>query len=205
MLRRERERHEDDLGSKGKMIHVFYNKYTDSNPERDDELTTALNRNLELPIYYHQLLGRPTFTDIFSQANTVSDGDIAVIINSDCFLVPESLPPLEAMPPHHVYALTRWDVQKDGSLKFFAKCPSQSADCWAFRVCGPPIVLEYPQGTPACDQRLARLIHDSGWEISNPSLTIRVAHLHHSRVRRYSIPRDNVPPPYWPVPPCELA
>lgn len=50
-------------------------------------------------------------------------------------------------------------------------------------------------GVPGCDNRIAALFMEEGYEVRNPSLDIHVHHVHKSNFRTYT-KKDKIPPPY---------
>ena len=65
-------------------------------------------------------------------------------------------------------------------------------------------LLNFKFGTPGCDNRIAHIIKHAGYEIINPSKTIRSHHLHASNFRTYS-DSDRVEGDYLLVPTCEMS
>jgi hypothetical protein len=189
------------------MLRLFVNVYIDPHPERAAELAQCLERNID-----HRLIddvikleGRPTFREFFSRVNGVADdSDISIIANSDIFF-DETLKYVEALARGECYALSRWDVANDGRVNLYDKADSQ--DTWIFRGSIYPVAVEsanFTMGLPGCDNRLAQILAEAGYQVSNPSRTIRTNHLHLSGVKHYSWNDYRVPGPYLLVPPVAL-
>jgi len=57
----------------------------------------------------------------------------------------------------------------------------------------------FTQGVPGCDNKIAYLLQEAGYVVTNPSTTIKTYHLHLSGIRHYNAkyrvprPRINVP------------
>jgi hypothetical protein len=67
------------------------------------------------------------------------------------------------------------------------------------------IAAPFTMGILGCDNRLAYLLSEAGYRLSNPGRSIRAIHLHRSEVRRYRQGRQNlVPGPYKRLVPEEL-
>ena len=79
-----------------------------------------------------------------------------------------------------VFALTRHDIQPDGSL---TPAPAEfahgSQDCWIFRTPIPVdrLFADFPLGVPGCDNRIAYELIEAGYKLLNPSLSIVARHL----------------------------
>jgi len=79
-----------------------------------------------------------------------------------------------------VYALTRHDLQADGSIKLV---PPEFAhgcqDVWMFRTLVPlnEMVTDFPLGIAGCDHRIAYEFSVAGRAVANPSLSVVVRHL----------------------------
>jgi hypothetical protein len=183
---------------------LYVNHYADGSGARQAELVEALRRNLDnphidrvfvlesAPSVDHPKLKviatprRPTFRRYFEAVNEHSSAaDLNIIANNDIYF-DDSLGRVAGVAlADRCLALTRWDVQPDGSTKFLGWNNSQ--DVWIFRGHVKAIdACDYCPGQPACDWRLAAELRRCGYELFNPSLDIRAHHLHLSRVRHYT-------------------
>lgn len=172
-------------------MNLFINTYTDKNEERNNELIKCLELNkLNNPSFnIYELTGRPTFKDFFNIINSVTlPTDINIIINSDIYL-PEGF---NVNPEaNDCFALSRWDVQPDGSAIHYNNSGSQ--DTWIFR--GAIKMVEganFFLGVPGCDNKIAYLLQQAGYRVTNPSLSIKTYHLHLSGIRYYDKPKKGV-------------
>lgn len=145
--------------------------------------------------------GRPTFAEMFAMCKTDA---MNVIANSDIYF--DWTLPSDIMPGH-VYALSRWDADTDNRPRPYHKADSQ--DAWI--VYGGPHTVDapFPMGVPGCDNAIAHILEEAGFEVTNPCLSIRAIHLHSSGYRTYGEGRGKpkmyrVPPPYKLVYPCGL-
>lgn len=149
--------------------------------------------------------GRPTFNDLFD----LCDPDaINVIANSDIYFT--ELPPHPK--PWEAWALSRWDVDADGNVKLWDHADSQ--DVWIFH--GKPIGIDAPftMGVPGVDNALAWIIEHSGYNLRNPSRTVKAFHIHNVQWRSYLAEpggmarggqkQQRIPPPYKLVKPTAL-
>jgi hypothetical protein len=187
------------------MLRLFVNVYTDPDPKRAAELAECLCRNTQNPLIDQviSLEGRPKFREFFDAVNRIAaSGDISVIANSDIYF-DGTLEHVATLGYGDCFALSRWNVTESGASELFDRSDSQ--DAWVFRGPVKPLAANFPMGLPGCDNRLARLLADAGYRVSNPSRTVRAHHLHLSRVWRYSRERgDVVPGPYLSIPPTVL-
>lgn len=137
-------------------------------------------------------VGRPAFNDFFK---IMTKGDLSVIANLDIYFDET----LTAKIPNdnQCFALTRWDINK-GVATFYNHADSQ--DAWCFT--NPP---KYVNGGDICmgkagvDNSIAHYLAESGYEVLNPSLTIKTYHLHETPYRTYIQKGqviDRIPPPY---------
>src|SRR5947207_1747712 len=127
---------------------------------------------------------RMTFRSLFDYANQNLQNQEVIVANADIFF-DESLARLEGYDlTGKLLCVSRWDVQPDGSVKFFAQSDSQ--DAWIFRTPIPEFPSDFQLGVPACDNRLAWEAERAGLKVINPAPSIRAGHLHLSQVRRYS-------------------
>jgi hypothetical protein len=211
------------------MIKLFVNVYRDGHPDRRKEIEDAFRRNLDNPCIdkifaigeqsdvteeYHSskvtnvpLAGRPTFQqyfDIVSQHSTSTD--INIIANSDIYF-DDSLTRLNSIDLlGRCIALLRWEVEADGTAslcQWNGAVMSNSQDTWIFRGC-PRLKqpASFMLGMPGCDNRVARILIDSGYELINPAFDLKSYHLHRSGIRRISPNTGCVPGPHSHVPPC---
>jgi hypothetical protein len=199
-------------------INLFTSIYPESNKQRMAELTTCLEKNVAvfdevfvlaegdwqsympdcLNVSVLPITCRPTFKSFFNAVNAVSDAaDINVIANSDIYF--EDFPSLPV--GDQCFALTRWDV-KNGSPVFLNRLDSQDAWVFAGHI-KVPNYCSFAIGRPGCDNRIARELAIAGYQITNPSLTIKSYHLH-SGEKSYDVNTLRVPPPYMRLDPVKL-
>lgn len=135
--------------------------------------------------YIHKLEGRPTFKDFFNAINKVTEPtDINIIANSDIYFEYINSDNFIRLTHNDCLALSRWDVQPDGSAVHYNNSGSQ--DTWIFR--GAIKMVEganFTQGIPGCENKLAYLLQQAGYTVTNPSLSIKTYHLHNSGIRYY--------------------
>jgi glycosyltransferase involved in cell wall biosynthesis len=184
-------------------IHLILQYYRAASPGRQGEIDTCLRENLQnrhltavhllteegfaLPDFpnldkIHQtIIGeRLTYEKAFLYANDWPEPVIWILANADIYF-DDSLRFLhEADLMNTMFALTRHDVQPDGSIKLV---PSEVAhgcqDAWMFVT---PVHMErmctqFYMGIPGCDHRIAHEFVKAGYIVLNPSLRIIARHL----------------------------
>ncbi len=198
-------------------INLFQNNYIDDSIERNKELQFCYEANAAIKLYevvykYTPLFFRPTFNDFFKVCS-LRPNDINIIANSDIYFDAEALYNIQKAFMNHknpnqlCLALTRYDMA-NGLPNFMNRADSQ--DVWAFM--GKVPQLEgadfYIGGVAGCDNRIAKILENNGYNVVNPSIDIKTYHVHETNVRNYIDEKGNVketiPPPYKLVPPCTL-
>lgn len=207
------------------MIALFTTYYRDKNKARAKEIDKCLKLNInnntfsnvvvfvehgDLPVPYYRentiiamVKHRPYYSDIISVANNIG-ADYSIICNSDIYF-DDSLSRLRNMAKDEVYALSRWDCKRDGTIELLNHKDSQ--DTWIFKgKISDQLRCDFSMGKAGCDNRLAHELVQAGYRVSNPSQDIVTRHLHISNIRNYNInnSKDRVQPPYAMVEPSTL-
>ena len=192
-------------------LTLLINWDVDTNRARQAELQECLERNLEnryidrivaltepgVPMTSNSRIirvpfsGRPTYTDFFNAGNKYEG--VKIVANSDIYFN-GSIVYAEEIQVGQVYALCRWDVGTKGHATFLGNKNSQ--DVWIWRgklVANTGMTL----GRWGCDNHIAGLLHQCGYAVLSPSLTIRAHHLHNSGVYHHRpepipLPRANL-------------
>jgi hypothetical protein len=102
------------------------------------------------------------------------------------------------MESNDCYALTRYEL--DGNLY---QVPEHSQDVWIFKEMVKDIFGEFYLGIGGCDNRIAYEIEKSGYNISNPCLSIKVHHVHTDTNREW-LNLKRIDPPYLMVKECRV-
>ena len=179
-------------------------------PERWEELRACWDRNDAAFDAVTVASGRATFTEMFALCRPDA---VNVIANSDIYFERDNLRRMaEAITPRDCFALSRWDVDENGWGQLWNHADSQ--DAWVFHGVPDGIVADFPMGVPGCDNHLAWLIFQAGYNLRNPSLTFRAYHLHNVKWRSYLAEPDGearggqkierIPPPYKLIKPATL-
>jgi hypothetical protein len=194
------------------MINLFTTYYHDE--KRFAELNTVLQKN-ENNIFIDkiylldetgtlssakQIQNRPTFKEIFDYVNEVTnDNDINIIANSDIYFDEEGLEIIKLLlEKDDCWALTRWDALTG---QFMGRRDSQ--DSWLFRGKIKTGNYDFLLGFPGCDNRLAYELQQAGYNLSNPSRTIKTYHLHNGDDRSWH-GKPQIRPPYLLLEPHQL-
>jgi len=189
------------------MTNIYYNQFTTDDEERNKELDFCLSQlcnNESIDNVY--VLGmenpkhpkckkvtvklQPDFDFFFKTINiyTAKD-DINIIINSDCYIEKQSIDLIKENLTHDkCYCLTRYDMNKSGELSFYDRIDSQ--DAWCFKGAIKKAEADFSMGMPGCDNALCYILDNAGYEVLNPSLDIKVIHLHLSLKRNYKMRVD---------------
>jgi len=181
------------------MIRVYSSFYPELCPQRRAEIRNCLERNLALPdvdfvclllegiaspfpdhpkLKTRPIAHRPTYTDFFDWGNAMvsADNDVSIIANSDIYFDSSLSALARNLMPNQCAALSRWDVQPDGTSRLFDRNDSQ--DAWVFRGKIRPIVPDFCMGIPRCDNRMLYELRAAGYEVINPAFSVKVFHLH---------------------------
>jgi hypothetical protein len=190
------------------MITLYVNKFTCNDPERKAEFDKCLELNTNNPLIDKIVLinteARPTYEMVF---NMFQQDSVNILANSDIYF-DDTIQFARAIGDREFFALTRWELL-DNKVMFFTErhpgVPAKySQDAWI--VGGKPNVrnANFMMGVPGCDNRIARVIWDSGYIVRNPSYTIRAIHIHKKDYRDPNIVNDQIKPPYKWVEPTTM-
>jgi hypothetical protein len=199
------------------MNNLYISLFEPSDPKRKKELMYCLKKNMDVfdqvfilteskvkliksdKIILLPTKKRPTFKMFFRAINhTAKPGELNVIANADIYFEPSTKPLV--FNRNSCFALTRWEHD---TKEFMHRSDSQ--DAWIFF--GHVQQIEYmhcsfPLGIPGCDNRIAWELRQVGYNVTNPSLTIKTFHVHsnHKEHDRSVV----VPMPYLKLEPVEL-
>lgn len=210
--------------------NLFLNYFIDKNADRQQELDFCIHQNIlnnsidniilivsaedftKMTIPDEERIcivvkeERPTYNDYF---NLFIVGGINIISNLDIIIPQETialLPNYFATPSKRCLALTRYDItgiiESSFDSVFFNRTDSQ--DTWVFNDAVPQIEnANFTLGSRGCDNAIAHILEQNGYEVLNPSLTLKTYHYHVTNVRNYTQESPAVPPPYKLLPPTE--
>lgn len=204
------------------LVTTYYN---DRIKERDSEYQTCIRANIKnkeidsvvilvekgtvLPFNHPKLIWewqekRPTYNDFFNIANKYKYG-LSIIANTDIYFDEYNIALVKvAIKENECYALSRWDVQLGGDSTHH--CSRDSQDVWIFKGKIRNIQGGFYCGVCGCDNRIAHEISEAGYDVINPSKTIKSYHLHITGVRNYRrVESEVVPKPYKLITPTYLG
>jgi glycosyltransferase involved in cell wall biosynthesis len=186
-------------------MNLFLNYYRDKSQERQNEIDACLRRNIESGLFAIHVFKEPetelpefarhlpvidcpprlNFSEIFEAISKIGGpDDVNIVANADIYF-DDTIRLAEEAQADEFYAITRYTVHSGGACTFYGKTMSQ--DAWIFR--GTPRAelnhCVFQMGRPRCDSRLAFEARSAGYRVSNPSLSIKIYHLHCSGVRNY--------------------
>lgn len=190
--------------------------YRSKNIERNLEMDYCLDKNLintevdnilllsenDLPNIPNNLKiislikkGRAKYSDFIEFYNQ-SDFELLIIMNSDIFIMEEDLKLIkENIDKDTAYVLSRWDIEKEGSVKHHDNWGSQ--DTWVIHKKAKPGKYNVELGKPGCDNKIAYLLKKAGYNLKNPSKEIKTYHYHNSDYRTYNSETDKVKGKYF--------
>jgi hypothetical protein len=149
---------------------------------RPQEFDYCLKKNLKVFDRIINIKGRPTFTDFFHVASKFPE-DVNVIANLDIYF-DESLELAQWITEDVAYCLTRHEDDGLGNIitfkeKHYGHPGEWSQDAWIFT--GTKILdikADFCLGERGCDNHIAYLFKEAGFEILNPAEDIRAIHCH---------------------------
>jgi hypothetical protein len=169
---------------------LFYNYYEDKNPIRKNEIDFCLRKNIENSAFDLIIIeseNNPTFNFMFERINRLSGpNDINIICNSDIFF-DQTISFANRIGFKEVYALNRWDLIKfydNNTAKLLDNDRNQ--DVWIIRGKIEGVDGNFQMGKPGCDGRIAYELKKAGYNVMNPSRSIKAYHYHDSGVRHYT-------------------
>jgi len=197
----------------------YYVEYWDcGNEERNTEVIDCINTNIKSNFFKNIFIfsekeekrllkqtiksSRITYQYIFDNA---VDG-INIFCNSDMEF-DETIKLAENINENEFYALTRYEDnmmlhKKDDPYKGY-----DSQDVWIWKDKCKIKNANFYLGLPGCDNKIAYYAESYGYNVKNPSLSIKTYHKHITNVRDGSSAdlSKRLPPPYKLVPITELT
>lgn len=200
------------------MVNLYVSIYPERDPDRLRELSFCIRKNIEnrhidrifilkepgevsynliedMKLQIIDIPERPSYNGVFNQVNGITgEADINIIANTDIFF-DDSIRVLKTvMERRSCFALTRWEYRADLPSHFNLH-RFDSQDTWIFKGRIVNVRGDFLPGRIGCDSRIAYEIRKAGYNISNPSFSIKSYHVHDSNVRHYD-PYDMVPEPH---------
>lgn len=169
-------------------IRVVYNRYTVADENRQRELDRCLEQLQSNPHIANVIIveGRPSFTELFEAGDHwAGENDVTVVLNSDCYFDHLSTTFLSEIASNEFWCLTRHEETAAGWQLWDV---SFSQDAWIYRGKSRLKNADFLPGTVGCDNKLAFLAVEAGYDIQNPARTVKLCHLHRGE-QRTMLPR----------------
>jgi hypothetical protein len=177
------------------VIFNYFVEYWDcGNEERNLEVINCINSNIESKFFDNVFVfsitndfriktniiktTRITYQSIFD----IDQNGINILANSD-IQFDESIKKISIIKDDEFYALTRYE--EDGKLhKYYDPYRgSDSQDVWIWKDRCKITNANYSLGIPGCDNKIAYDAYMSGYNVKNPSMTIKTHHKHKTNSR----------------------
>jgi hypothetical protein len=191
------------LSTNDKQLNLIVQYYRCSTAERQEEINTCLRMNLLNPciselhllteevfdfatypnnekIHQINIHSRLTFEHAFAYANKGPVSATWILSNADIYFDGSLIHLNGAKLDDTVFALTRHDIQKDGTWKIVDPAFAHGCqDAWIFKTPLPLDILfaKFYLGIPGCDNRIAYEFINAGYKVINPSNKISIFHL----------------------------
>jgi hypothetical protein len=186
-------------------IHLYTEYYLSSNAQRQEEIDCCLLNNLNnplidkvfifceinLPNIQHPKIRvlktnkRLTFSMFFSVIEKSEDSCINILANADIHFN-ATIAHCYNLRHYQCYALSRYDKHLASPINVITPFwRNDSQDAWVVRGASKLKEAHFCLGIPGCDNRIAYLLKDAGYEILNPCSYIQAIHLHDSNYRTY--------------------
>lgn len=142
-----------------------------------------------------RLKERPKYSDWVSLSDSLPEGTISLLANSDIYFDGSLTHLSSAISDDNTFmALSRYDP--DGQDWKIRSNPHWTQDTWGYRVSRSKMdqnflrSLSVPLGVPRCDNKVAYAFAIRGWKIVNPCRFVRSVHVHDTNERGYDKKRD---------------
>jgi hypothetical protein len=192
---------------------LYIQWFKSDNETRNEEIITAIKKNasnkyIEKIVIFAEnefnydipkvevidLGRRMTYLDCFQHIKLIECNDgYNIIANSDIVITEHTLNKLQYQDlilDNTFIALSRYEYNQ-GKIGFIGyEMASCSQDTWIFK--GKDISLDkfrrsnFYLGLCSCDNIIARVAHDAGMRVINPSIWLKTIHLHESKYRTYA-------------------
>lgn len=153
---------------------LFVNQPQTDDKQRLKEFAECLRRNKKVFDMVFVKVGEYTVADLVAEANRLQ-GDISVIANADVYFDKLDYSSLSCLNERTMYALTRYE---NGAFL----CREDSSDAWIFKGRIRLRDCAFRLGLRGSDNAICNRAQKAGYKVINPSLNIRIHHLH--KIRR---------------------
>tara|TARA_R110000744_G_scaffold22946_1_gene58337 strand:- start:301 stop:954 length:654 start_codon:yes stop_codon:yes gene_type:complete len=175
--------------------------------ERNNEIITCIKNNVKSGLFNKIILlnesdildvegvsneitgQRLTYKYAFEYANEYFPNEILVLTNNDMFFDSTLLKLENYNINNKCLALMRYEIVNNASscdIQSRPKHISNSQDSWILKTpIKVPKKSDFHLGIPGCDNYIAHLLSEEGYQVSNPSFDIKSYHLHMTNKRNY--------------------
>lgn len=179
-------------------FRLIQSTHNSSNHIRQAELTTVLSVNRLL---FNDLVVT-TERRFDALLSLLAPNKVNIIANGD-IMFDASIYKSKVIDENTMFALSRYEMHG----QIVDRGGADSQDVWIFRGQATGALksrnLSFSLGYQGCDNRFAWEAQQAGYNVTNPSLSIKVWHYHCSSVRTYT-PAERVPGPYHLIVPSSL-
>ena len=189
-------------------MNLFINSFDHENSARKKEIDFCLEKNKKNK-HIKQIIivnkgDRAAYGDFF-RIMAEYPNDVNIIANLDIYF-DETIELAKDITNMECYALTRWENYNGKVIDFNSRHgrpspPQWSQDAWIFRGAPKPeafdtvvavdsrtrssVHIAFSLGIPGCDNKIAALLKEKNYQVTNPSLSIKAIHMHMTASRTY--------------------
>lgn len=176
-------------------INYFVEYWDCGDDERNKEVISTINANIDSNLFDNIFIFSSTEQSLFkiktiqsqrityqSIFNNSLDG-INVLSNSD-ILFDDTIHLIQNMNDVDFFALTRYE--SNGLLHKYNDPyqGSDSQDVWVWKGKSKITDANFYLGVPGCDNKIAYIAYTSGYNVTNPSRSIKTHHKHKTEIRK---------------------
>lgn len=193
-------------------IHLYTTFYNEKNGARKAELLACIQKNAINPsiasvtifnegdslaylepnkIVDIRVAERPTYTDFINYINkNTTESEIHIIANTDIFFDENIAVLKHVLDINTCFALARWDTTDSKAPLLYNQNDSQ--DVWMFKGgIKKELKADFPLGVPRCDNRFMYELETAGYNVQNPSFSIKAYHMHKGQRAVVYVESDN--------------
>lgn len=156
--------------------------------EQTEQYLMQIPKNIDSDLNVIRVEKRPTYNDLFAITQTFDDSGINIISNTDIVFDYEFVDSIRNFDfkAKDILALSRWDYTNTELTCATHYKRADSQDCWIKKGAFPQMKdANFTLGIAGCDNRIAAIMFESGFNVLNPSCSIKTYHLHLSGKRNY--------------------
>lgn len=218
-----------DIKNKSNFVFVVEYFYS-SNTERQEEIDECIDKNIKSNLFntivivydttpppfnfgiynntkilYVDIKKRATYYDLFNlgNINSIPYEDLIIVANNDIVFDKTLLKLNYVNMSNKFFALLRYEYIDESKITF-DKHVDCSQDTWIVQSPVPVSRdMDFSLGLLGCDNAIAYIFKDIGYEVWNPSIDIKTFHIHNSGHRTYTL-RTRINKKYLKIKSCTL-